>query len=129
MEITSELFPAGVLLMGDLERLQQVFNNLLTNAIKYSRNRGKVHIKTVQQGDWCIAKIIDNGRGIPEAHLPHIFDIYYRTEGVKKTVIEGSGLGLHIVKKLVEAHEGHIKVASQVGIGSTFSIYLPSLKL
>ncbi len=109
----------------DRERVLQSLNNLITNAIKYSWVGSEIVVKSFVSEDEAAIQVIDYGRGIPNENLPHIFDIYYRTDEAEKTTIGGAGLGLHIVKRLIEAHDGRVTAESVIKIGSTFTIYLP----
>jgi signal transduction histidine kinase len=118
--------PRDLLAWGDRERLLQVVVNLLANAERHSRDGGRIRIGAVPDGRGMIeVAIADNGTGIAPAHLGRIFDRLYQVGDAKGTSREGLGLGLHIVKTLVEAHGGAVRVASELGRGSTFSFTLP----
>ncbi|MCA9937322.1 MAG: GAF domain-containing sensor histidine kinase [Anaerolineales bacterium] len=121
--ITSALPPDTPPLIGDRERLRQVLLNLVTNAIKYNRRGGQVRITVSQQEQELLLSISDSGHGIPAAHLPHLFERFYRVPGNEG--IEGSGLGLSISQKIVQEHGGQIEVRSREGEGSTFTCRLP----
>lgn len=125
--IRVELLPSAGedVILGDRETLEQVFSNLINNAIKYNTPNGSVEVSIKENDDFITTEVKDSGTGIPKEHLPFIFDQFYqvdRSEGKKK---KGSGLGLSIAKKIVEAHRGRIEVASEVGKGSVFSVILP----
>lgn len=107
-------------------RLRQVMDNVVGNAIKYSRPAGEIKISIQAEGDQMILKVTDNGPGIPAAEQSRIFDKFYRASNVNDEV-EGSGLGLAIVKTIVESHQGRIWVESVEGKGSSFFIVLPIL--
>lgn len=107
-------------------RLRQVMDNVVGNAIKYSRENGEIEISIHAEGDQMILKVTDNGPGIPVSDQPRIFDKFYRGSNVDSEV-EGSGLGLAIVKTIVESHQGRIWVESVEGKGSSFFIVLPIL--
>jgi len=109
----------------DLKRMQQVITNLLSNAIKYSPEGGKVTIKSELINNHVRLIIEDNGLGIPENDIPHLFDKFYRVYRENHSHIEGTGLGLSIVKAIVEEHRGQIEVESEVRKGSKFIITLP----
>jgi two-component system sensor histidine kinase NblS len=108
------------------ESIERVIINLLTNGIKYTPEGGKVSVILAHEKDEVAIHIKDTGIGIPEDALEHIFDRFYRVEK-KVHTIKGTGLGLTIVKKIVEKHEGRLDVTSSLGEGSTFSFYLPAI--
>ncbi|AYY11418.1 HAMP domain-containing protein [Actinobacteria bacterium YIM 96077] len=109
----------------DPERLRQALGNLLSNAIRFTPEGGTVTVYA-RGGDESASLVVeDDGPGVPEEHLPHLFDRFYRVEGSRSRETGGSGLGLAICKHLVEAHGGTIDVASTAGAGSVFTIRLP----
>ncbi len=110
---------------GDPDRLHQVIKNLLSNAIKYSPEGGPVEIETGVEGKYVTVSVTDHGIGIPPEELPHIFERFRRVERKELAGITGTGLGLAIVKHLVEMHGGKIRVASEPGRGSTFTVHIP----
>lgn len=116
---------APVVIYGDTLRLEQVLRNLLGNAIKYSPDGGAITIRVGLQGVGARIAISDQGLGIPDADLPHLFEQFYRASHSTAQGIGGMGLGLYIVRHLVEAHGGTIQVSSTVGEGATFTIELP----
>ncbi len=107
---------------ADHGMIQRVIANLLENAIKHTNSGGSVNVKVSRREENLIVHIVDTGEGIPEHHLPFIFDAFYKAT----TNTEGSGLGLAIVQSLLKAHGGHIWVESTPGKGSTFSFSLPT---
>lgn len=109
---------------GDLNRIEQVVTNLLTNAAKYSPGGDRVEIQVSAQGGRARVSVRDYGIGIAEEELSRVFDRYFRTANGKQRA-EGLGLGLYICKALVEAHGGALGVESQIGKGSTFWFELP----
>jgi len=120
-----------VQVLGDPDRLKQLFLNLMDNAIKYTPNGGEVTLSFLREGDWVRVSITDTGIGISEKDLPHIFDRFYRIDRARardSTSDGGTGLGLSIVKWIVEAHGGKIEVQSQVKRGSTFTVHLPTAR-
>jgi len=119
-------FPTIVI--GDKETLEQVFSNIITNAIIYNRPGGTVDIKFHLENDCVATDIIDTGYGIPEKDLPFIFDQFYRVKREETKHIKGTGLGLPIAKKIIEAHNGSIRVNSIVNQGTTFTILIPKSK-
>jgi signal transduction histidine kinase len=104
---------------ADPERLTQILINLVTNAVKAIDGGGTIRLRGAAEGGGCRIEVTDTGRGIAEADLPLIFERFYRTGS------DGLGLGLPIVRELVDAHDGTIRVASRPGEGSTFSVWLP----
>jgi len=120
IRITGQSFLPPV--SADPGRLERIFVNLLSNALKYSPPATGVEIVLRRAGDWLEIAIRDEGPGISPKDLPHIFDQYYR---VGTANAEGLGLGLYIVKNLVAAHGGNVWVESKPGVGSTFFFTLP----
>lgn len=110
---------------GDRTHLEQVFNNLIINAIKYSPQARRIDIWKGQTQQSVTIKIRDYGIGIPTAELEHIFDRFYRVNSVKNKAIQGLGMGLYIAREIIEQHGGKIHVESQEGEGSTFCVELP----
>lgn len=116
--------PNHVFLLADPVRLEQIFLNLLDNAMKYSEQGTLTNLVVGNKGTNLHITITDNGKGIPEADLPHIFDRFYRVDKSRTRALGGSGLGLAIVKELVHAHGGTITVKSKVKVGTEFEIIL-----
>jgi signal transduction histidine kinase len=112
---------------GDYIRLQQVFNNLIGNAIKYTPPEGEVKITAERNGATVRVSIRDNGLGISPEDKAHIFERFFRVRRPETDSIEGTGLGLAIVKRLIDAHEGKIRVDSKLGEGSEFHVTLPAI--
>jgi PAS domain S-box-containing protein len=104
------------------ERLQQVFINIILNALDAMPQGGTLGIRLTEDGGQAVVRISDTGMGIKAEHLSHIFDPFFTTKGIGK----GTGLGLSISYAIVKEHEGHIAVASEIGKGSTFTITLPT---
>ena len=110
---------------GDSDDLIRLFVNLLDNAIKYTQ-QGRINVAAGPQPNGCVqVTIADTGVGIAAAHLPHIFDRFYRVRRQPLSPVKGTGLGLAIVKSIVEQHGGRVWAESQVGRGSTFCVALP----
>lgn len=114
-----------MLINGDRTRLEQVVENLLRNAINYSPDGGAVKVLVTGKDGRVRVEVRDQGVGIPEDELPMIWQRYYRTKGIKKRKIYGSGLGLSIVKSILEAHKALYGVDSVPGDGTTFWFELP----
>ncbi|MFP4091504.1 MAG: sensor histidine kinase, partial [Cyclobacteriaceae bacterium] len=110
----------GGLLQIAPHRMHQVFENLISNAIKFTPVRGTITLKAYTQDEHIVFELSDTGLGISEDHLDKIFDKYWQ-----KSKTRGSGLGLYIVKKIVEAHRGSISVESKLSGGTRFRIRLP----
>ena len=113
----------------DPERMRQVLDNLLSNAIRYTPSGGLVVVSTgtaeAKGQTWATITVADTGIGIPKNELPHIFERFFRGEQPRRMQVPGTGLGLSIVKDFVEMHGGFVTVESQVGEGSTFTVWLP----
>jgi len=116
------------LVRGDAERLRQVFDNLLRNAIKYSPGGEPVDVALDADGERYDVEIRDRGMGIPAEELPRLFARFSRASNARRAKIAGTGIGLFIVKMIVERHGGTIAVQSAVGEGSTFTASLPTLE-
>ena len=110
---------------GDPGRLQQVITNLVANAIHHGREGGEVRIGVHTEANHAVLVVADNGPGIPAAHLPHLFERFYRVDKARTTAAGRTGLGLAIAKAIVDAHSGTIEIASIVGEGTTATVRLP----
>ena len=108
----------------DPGKFHQVYANLLSNAIKYSTGPGKIYVRLYKNSNAVISEVEDEGIGIPEDQLAKIFEEFYRVEHTGSGEITGTGLGLTVVKEIVEAHGGKIEVESKIGKGSKFSVIL-----
>ncbi len=117
--------PALPLVHADADRLRQVLGNLLSNAIKFSPYGGGISLKASQEGEEIKVKVIDQGVGIPREIFPKLFRKFFRVENADTRKIGGTGLGLALVKEIIEAHGGYVGVESIVGQGSTFYFTLP----
>ncbi|HEY9907504.1 MAG TPA: GAF domain-containing protein, partial [Thermosynechococcaceae cyanobacterium] len=110
----------------DLERFDKVLYNLLSNAMKFTPSGGSITVTLQPAGDHCLLKVIDTGIGIRPDQIPHLFDRFRQAEGSANRSYEGSGLGLALVKELVELHHGQVTVDSLYGSGTTFTVWLQS---
>ncbi|MDW7992174.1 MAG: GAF domain-containing protein, partial [Anaerolineae bacterium] len=121
--------PEEPVALADEIRLTQVLKNLLVNAINYTPSGGRVIVRTgkeeLEDRLWAILEVSDTGIGIAPEELPHIFDRFFRSERVRELRMSGTGLGLSIVKEIVDRHGGRVTVQSEVGKGSTFTVWLP----
>ena len=124
-KINFELIGEEVVIEANQDRIFQVVTNLLSNAIKYTHEGDKITIKLYKKSPYAVCEIIDTGIGIPKDEVNHIFERFYRADKSRNRKTGGTGIGLAIVKSIVEAHDGKIKVDSVLGSGSTFKVYLP----
>lgn len=120
---------SSCLVKGDQESLKQMFVNLMSNGINYNREGGTVTVSTREQDGYLVVDISDTGIGISQEDLPFIFDTFFRVKTKETRNVTGSGLGLSIAKRIIEAHNGSINVVSELGKGTTFSILLPKAKM
>jgi len=123
-----ELITEGsdIFMTGDEDKISQIMINLLSNALKYTHEDGKTVVSSGMAGDDVLISVKDNGIGISEDDLPFIFDRFYRTDMSRTRTTGGSGIGLAIVKSIVDAHHGIIRVESELGSGTEFIVVLPS---
>lgn len=112
-------------IIADEDKVDQILTNLVNNAIKYSPNGGQITVRCVFKDDHVEMSVSDQGMGIPKDHLPKIFDRFHRVDNRDTREVGGTGIGLYLVKHLVEAHGGEIHVESEVGKGSSFIFTLP----
>lgn len=117
-----------LMVMGDKDRLTEVFMNLIDNAIKFSYHGGKINIKAREEDDNVHVTVTDTGIGIPENVLPFLFQRFYQADASITRKYGGTGLGLYICKSIVDAHNGNIWIESKVGKGTTVHVLLPQLK-
>lgn len=125
-QLVFDSFAKNAIAIGDDEQLLRIFHNLIENAIKYSRPGDVTRIGCFVSDGFVVVEIIDSGIGIPEDAVPRVFDRFYRVTKENSSVESGAGLGLSIVKSIVEMHNGRIEVESQLGRGSTFRVFLPA---
>jgi signal transduction histidine kinase len=110
---------------ADPKNMEEVFGNLIANALMYTPEGGEVTASGGVKGDFVVINVTDNGYGIAPDEIPRIFERFYRVKTEKTRNIIGTGLGLPIVKSILEAHNGTINVKSKEGVGSTFYVRLP----
>lgn len=120
---------SGPAVPGDQRRLAQVLDNLISNAVKFSNRNGWVHVRAGYQGGSWRVDVSDSGIGIPPDEVGRLFSRFVRGSNARTAGLPGAGLGLSIVKVLVEMHGGRVEVESTLGHGSTFSVYLPALPM
>lgn len=122
-----ELPDRPVLVFADADRLQQVVHNLLENAMRYTRPGGQIRVRLSAQPGEARIEVSDTGVGIPAADLPFVFERFFRSDRARRAYSGGSGLGLSIVRWIVEAHKGAVDVESALDKGTTFTVRLPLL--
>ena len=126
LELTNESETDFV--MGDRNKIQQVFMNLISNSIKYGKEDGKTRVRFFDMDNNMLIEIADNGIGIEEDSLDRLCERFYRVDKNRSREIGGTGLGLAIVKHILEGHNQKINVRSTLGLGSTFSFILEKAK-
>lgn len=114
-----------IVIHADQDKMSQVFNNLLSNALKYSKDQGEITIEAEKEGNEIVIHVKDTGIGIAEGDLPLIFERFYRADKSRSRQSGGIGVGLTITRAIILAHEGTIRVSSELGRGSEFIIRLP----
>lgn len=125
-DVTLEMRPKRpVLVEADPERLSQVLVNLIDNALRYTPPKGSVITSTDADGGYAIIRVSDTGSGIPYRDIPHIFQRFYVVDRSRARDMSGAGLGLSIVKQIVEAHGGTVKAESTLNRGTTFTVRIP----
>jgi two-component system, OmpR family, sensor kinase len=123
-QIIERLVPRPITIIGDTKLLFQAFHNIISNAVKYSsREEATVRVSTAIGDEQVIVSIEDRGLGIPEADRRHLFERYYRGSNVAGIV--GSGIGLYLVKTVIDLHRGQVSVESEEGKGSRFIVRIP----
>jgi two-component system phosphate regulon sensor histidine kinase PhoR len=118
--------PEDLVARADPKALEQVLLNLLDNAIKYTPEGGIVELSGEREPGQTLLSVRDSGLGIDPKHLPRLFERFYRVDRGRSREMGGTGLGLSIVRHLVQAMDGDVRVSSQLGAGSTFTVVLPA---
>ncbi|MBI2733240.1 MAG: PAS domain-containing sensor histidine kinase [Aquabacterium sp.] len=124
LKLVHHLPDEGVFLKADRVRLRQVLSNLLSNAIKYNRPGGQVMVETMALNEQVLITVSDSGQGMTPEQISHLFEPFNRL-GAERTAIEGTGIGLVIVKRLLDLMQGRIEVSSTPGSGTSFRVWLP----
>lgn len=124
-KLSLHVWPDTIIFAFDENRLQQILYNLINNAIKYTRQNGKIVVSTRVEGETAVVQVTDSGQGMTEEQQAAAFNLYYRTDDADSYDTTGRGLGLYIVRMLTEAHGGHVDLTSKPDQGSTFRVYLP----
>lgn len=125
VRVAIDASPEELVVVADPERIGQVVENLVSNAIKYTPPGGNVTLSTRRDAHRAALSVHDTGLGIPAGSIPHLFEPFYRVPEREHTEAEGTGLGLSIVKAIVDQHGGEIRVESEPGRGSRFTVLLP----
>ena len=121
----SNLAPADTVVIADPEQMKKVINNIISNSVKYmDKQHGQIDIRILDEVDSIRIEIEDNGKGIAQKDLQRIFERFYRTDASRNSAQGGSGIGLSIVKKIVEDHGGYIWATSKEGEGTCMHIVL-----
>jgi two-component system phosphate regulon sensor histidine kinase PhoR len=120
--------PDGVMVQGDRDELMQIAQNLIQNAIKYGRAGGFARIEFQVDRERAVLSVVDNGIGIAPEHLPRLTERFYRVSAKNSRERGGTGLGLAIIKHIVNRHRGELRIASELGKGSTFTVLIPTAK-
>lgn len=127
-DITIELDTSSSTIIGDPKLLQQVWMNLVTNAIRYTNPGGTVTIRMESEKNGVQITVEDTGIGIDQSDIPQLFERFYKVDKARTRTENSTGLGLSIVKKVIELHDGTIMVESEPRVGSQFHVYLPYIK-
>ncbi|MGJ8736681.1 hybrid sensor histidine kinase/response regulator transcription factor [Zobellia laminariae] len=118
----------NIVVSADRDKLEKIFNNLLSNAFKYTGANDVITIKFISEDKDLLVSVTDTGRGIDDDDLPHIFERFYQSRKRESVHSTGSGIGLAFSKKLVEMHYGYLEAFSEIGVGTTISVRLPVVK-
>jgi len=124
--VSVESQPGLPQVVGEHDELVQLFQNLVHNAIKYGRENGKVQVVLSQQDAQVVVAVRDDGEGIAPNAIPRLTERFYRVDVKRSRERGGTGLGLAIVKHIVSRHQGRLHIESKLGVGSTFTVFLPA---
>ncbi len=125
MTFTLKPLPVPITVTADRGKLKRVLDNLVSNALKYGKPNGTVVLSGEPYGQGVVLSVSDDGKGIPEKDLGHVFDSFYRADAARSSSVPGSGLGLAICKSIAESHHGKLWLTSREGAGATAFLYLP----
>ncbi|WP_261381248.1 sensor histidine kinase [Paenibacillus cremeus] len=124
-EIHMDVDLEAITVHADKDQLDQVWINLLHNAIKFTAPQGTIRIQSMEKAHHHIITVTDSGIGIPEEERSHIFEPFHKVDKARSSSVKGNGLGLSIVKQIIDLHQGEIQVSSNLGIGTAFTVTLP----
>jgi signal transduction histidine kinase len=125
IDFSADLAADASRILADTSQINRIFINIIGNAIKFTPQNGRISIRSIKVDNNARVDISDNGCGIPAESREAVFEEFYRVENAINEQVKGTGLGLALVKHIIEAHGGKIWVESKVGVGSTFSFTLP----
>src|SRR5262249_18731037 len=125
LEVVAPDGDSAITAWADEEAIEQILDNLLDNAVKYTPEGGRVFVRWRREGQQVFLEVSDTGIGIPEADLPLIFERFYRVDKARSREMGGTGLGLSIIKHLTQAMHGSVRADSRPGHGTTFTVSLP----
>jgi signal transduction histidine kinase len=125
IDLAAEVPPEPIRAFIDADRMQQVLHNLLENAIRYTAEDGSIRVRLATSRTEATIEVVDTGIGIPARDRPHVFERFFRSDRARRAYPGGSGLGLSIVRWIVEAHKGIVEVESEPDKGTTFRVRLP----
>lgn len=125
LEVSTDLPDAGLCVRGDESELDRLVANLVSNAVKYTPEQGRISVGVGREGDHVVLEVDDEGLGISDSDQERLFEEFFRSTNPEATRLPGTGLGLAIVKRIVERHHGDISVRSRLGEGSRFTVRLP----
>lgn len=124
MDISKGISPLRV----DRDQLDQVLDNLISNAIKYTKENGKIKVSAEERNQKVYIQVTDTGMGIPKSHLNRLFERFYRVDKARSRELGGTGLGLSIAKEIIKAHRGEIYIASEIDKGTKVTFYIPIIE-
>ncbi len=128
-EIIIDCHQDRILMEADSARVKQVLHNIISNAIKYNTEKGKITVSTNNHGEYIEIKVADTGLGIPKEDMNRIFERFYRVDKARSGKMRGTGLGLSITKEIMELHGGEIWITSKLDHGTTVTMYFPKNKI